>query len=120
MLSYWEQKWFWFDLNVLSCIEQFRNLGLNCTCCYKVFDELKDIRMYTVYICGGSEQECTSGRKNFIWGPGGEEQQVFSFLQRENRKCLQQFRGTDVFQHMFPISGAPAPGGNTWHFSECE
>ena len=36
--------------NGLSCIEQSRNLGQNGTCYHIVFDEWKDIRMYTVYV----------------------------------------------------------------------
>ena len=92
----------------ISCIEKFRNLGQNNTCYYIVFDERKD----NVYcVCGGFESEYTGGWKDFIFWLRLGEQQVFSTLQGGNRTFLKQLRGTDVFQHMLPISGALPPGG---------
>ena len=64
------------------CIEQLRNLGQNGTCYYIVFDEWKDILMYTVYVVALNQNTPVVG-KTLFWGPGG----------RGNNKFLVLFRG---------------------------
>ena len=76
-------------------------------------------------VCGGSEPQYTSGREDFILGPTLDEreggQQLFSSLQRGNRKFLKQLRGDRCFfnilrgeQMFFNISFQfqDPPGGN--------
>ena len=64
-----------------------------------------------VHVCGGSEPECTDGRKNFILGhrleKGGTT--CFQFFSREEQKIFKAAweGGQMFFQNMFPISGAP-------------
>ena len=75
-----------------------------------IFHESTDIRMY---ICGGPEPEYTNIQKDFILGPRLEEGKSKFLIPFKGGKenFLSGLGGTDVFQHTFPISGAP-PGGN--------
>ena len=81
-----------------SCIKRFRNLGENYTCYYTVFDEWKDIRMYTVYVVFVNQNTPVVG-KNLILGPRleGGGATSFQFSSRGNRKFLKQLRGPDTF-----------------------
>ena len=66
-------------------------------------------KMHVHCVCGGLESEYISGREGFILGPRlGGGQQVFSSLQGGGKEIfLSSLGGTDVFQHLFLISGAP-------------
>ena len=70
---------------------------------------------YVHCVCGSSEPEYTSGRKNFILGPRleGGGQQVFCSLQEGNRKFFKQLRGNRCFFNIcFQFQEPPPPGGN--------
>ena len=82
------------------------------TCYYIIFDEWKNILMYTVYLVV-LKQNTPMVRKNLFWGQiggGGGGQQVFSSRQGVGggEKTFIAAYGEQMFlQHMFPTSGAP-------------
>ena len=64
-------------------------------------------------VCGGSEPEYTSGRKDFILGPrlGEGDNKLLVLFKGEQKIFIAACGEQMLFQHMFPNSGAPPPGG---------
>ena len=77
-------------------------------------------------VCGGSNQNTPVIGKALFWGPGwggggggggGEDNKFLVLFKWGTENIYGSLWGTNVFQHMFPISGAPLVVTNNTYLS---